>query len=178
MGKIDLFRNGSLEQLLSVLSGNLQFRSQVSNGSSIYSQTLHRYTSSSVGQSRVSNKVARPSRDSQASALAQVSRRNQGRSTRQSSRLCSLSEMKTSKDKRPTSVAQASSISKPSSAPITICWVLFILLPNIRCPPWVLPPHVHLSQMTSLCQSARVHRSSKRLQHTTRSFFFFWCISL
>jgi hypothetical protein len=34
----------------------------------------------------------------------------------------------------------------------------------------VLPQHVCLSQLTSLCQSAQVRGSSKKLQHTTRSF--------
>jgi hypothetical protein len=45
--EVDLFRNGSLEQILSVLSGNQQFSSQVSNSSPIQSPTLHGYTSSS-----------------------------------------------------------------------------------------------------------------------------------
>jgi hypothetical protein len=39
----------------------------------------------------------------------------------------------------------------------------------------VLTQHSSLCQLTSLCQSAQVHGSSKKLQHTTRSF---WCISL
>jgi hypothetical protein len=45
------------------------------------------------------------------------------------------------------------------------------------CPPPVLPQHqhMHLSQLTSLCQSAWVFRSGKKLQHITRSF---WCVSL
>ena len=30
---------------------------------------------------------------------------------------------------------------------------------------------VSLSQLASLCQSARIPRSSRKLQHTTRSFF-------
>jgi hypothetical protein len=38
------------------------------------------------------------------------------------------------------------------------------------CPPQVLLQHVHLSQLSSLCQWARVHGSSKKPQHTTRSF--------
>ena len=45
---MDLFRNGSLEQLTSVLSGNRQLGSQVTSSSTIYLQTLHGYTSSSV----------------------------------------------------------------------------------------------------------------------------------
>jgi hypothetical protein len=43
MGEVDLFRNGSLEQLPSLLSGgNQQLSSQVSSGSLIPLQTLHR----------------------------------------------------------------------------------------------------------------------------------------
>jgi hypothetical protein len=70
---------------------------------------------------------------------------------------------------------------RPSSASVTVLRVLFILPPNITCPPPVLPQHVilpqyvHLSQLTSLCQSAQVHGGCKKLQHTTR---FFWCVSL
>jgi hypothetical protein len=40
----------------------------------------------------------------------------------------------------------------------------------------VLSQHMHPSQLTSLCQSARVHKSGKKLQHTTRSFLV--CFSL
>ena len=50
---MDLFRNGSLEQILSALSGNQQFSSRVSSGSSTHSQTLHGYTSSvGIGAAR------------------------------------------------------------------------------------------------------------------------------
>ena len=47
----------------------------------------------------------------------------------------------------------------------------YLFPPSIRSLPWVLPQHVHLSQLTSLCQSAQVRGSGKKLQHTTRSFF-------
>ena len=71
---------GSLEQLPSVLSGNLQFSSQVSNGRSVHLQTLHRYTSSPVQSQDSKHESAAgalPSKASQASALAQVSRKDQ-----------------------------------------------------------------------------------------------------
>jgi hypothetical protein len=42
--------------------------------------------------------------------------------------------------------------------------------PNITCPPRVLPQHVSLSQLTSLCQLAQVQASSKKVQQTTRHF--------
>lgn len=60
----------------------------------------------------------------------------------------------------------ASSISEPSSASITV----LLLPPNISCPPRVLPQCACLSQLTSLCQVARIRRSGNRLQHTTRFF--------
>jgi hypothetical protein len=63
----------------------------------------------------------------------------------------------------------ASSVSKPSSTSVTVHRAPFILLPNITCPPWLLPQHVCLSQLTLLCQSARVCRSCKKLQQITRS---------
>ena len=52
---------------------------------------------------------------------------------------------------------------------------LFIFPPNIMCLPWVLPQHVCLSQLTSLCQIAQVQRNSKKLQHNTEVF---WCVCL
>lgn len=51
MGKVELFRNGSLKQLTLVWSGNQKFSSQVRRGSSVYSQTLHGYISSPVQES-------------------------------------------------------------------------------------------------------------------------------
>jgi hypothetical protein len=45
---VDLFRNGSLEQILSALSGTQQFSSQISSSNSIHSKTLHGYTSGPV----------------------------------------------------------------------------------------------------------------------------------
>ena len=43
------------------------------------------------------------------------------------------------------------------------------------CPTWILPQHMCLSQLTSLCHSAQVCTSGKKLQHSTR----FWvCFSL
>ena len=63
-----------------MLSRNLQFSSQASSGSLIYSQTLHGYTSSPVWQSwdskQESAAVALSSRDSPASASVWNSRRD------------------------------------------------------------------------------------------------------
>jgi hypothetical protein len=73
----------------------------------------------------------------------------------------------------------ASSLSKPSLAPATVCPVLFIpsehhVSSTVPASAQVLPQHVHLSQLTSLRQSAWVHWSDKKLQHTTRRFFFLY----
>lgn len=61
--------------------------------------------------------------------------------------------------------------SKPSSASVTVYRVLFILPPNITWPPRIFPQYMSLSQLTSLFQSAQVHRCYKKLQHTIRNFF-------
>lgn len=87
---MDLFRNGSLEQILSALSGNQQFGSLVSSGSPT---RKHFMVTPAVQFSsvRTAAAVAQPSRSGQASALAQVSRKNQKFSA------VPLSEMKISK---------------------------------------------------------------------------------
>lgn len=54
-GGVDLVRNGSLEQVPSVQSGDWQFRPQVGSGSSTYWQTLHGYASCPGQQSRIAN---------------------------------------------------------------------------------------------------------------------------
>lgn len=64
----------------------------------------------------------------------------------------------------------ASSISKPSSVSITIHQVLVILPHTLHVFPWVLPQLV-LSQLTSLCKSARIPGRDKKLQCIIRSFF-------
>lgn len=73
---MDLFRNGSLAQILSALSGNQQFSSLVSSGSPTREHFMDApaVQFSSVGRAAA---VARPSRSGQASASVQVSRENQ-----------------------------------------------------------------------------------------------------
>lgn len=73
---MDLFRNGSLAQILSALSGNQQFGSLVSSGSPTREHFMEApaVQFSSVGRATA---VARPSRSGQASASVQVSRKNQ-----------------------------------------------------------------------------------------------------
>ena len=86
----------------------------------------------------------------------------------------SLNEVKISEDVRPTSIAQLAVPASQALSP-SLCGVLFI--PSKHhvssmglTSPRVLPQHVCLSQLISLCQSVQVHGSSKKLQHTTRSF--------
>ena len=86
----------------------------------------------------------------------------------------SPSEVESNEDLRPISTACiASSISKPSSASITIHRVPFILSPNITCPPQVLPQHVScLSTCVCLADITLPISPSpwkwQKLQHTTR----------
>jgi len=108
--------------------------------------------------------VALPSRDCQVHSLG-LSQQEGPRGTPGQVLSCgSLREAKISEDLRPTSIAQ---LAVPAGQ---VCLYGVCHSPNIRCPPRVSSPHVHLSQLTSLCQSAQVHRSGKKLQHTTRSF--------
>jgi len=112
------------------------------------------------------------SRDSQASTSAQVSKRDPEGHQKFSTELLSAKQ----RSARPISLAQLAlqaSLAQPPICPV--CPVLFITSKR-HCPPRVLPQHMHLSQLTSLCQLARVLGSSKKLQHTTRSFLV--CFSL
>jgi hypothetical protein len=91
-----------------------------------------------VSRVRLATAVAWPSRDSQASALAWVSRRDQ-EEHQEKFWLC-LSQPSIDQQRLVTNkCCTASSISKPSSTPVTVSWVLFILPLNITCPPQVLP---------------------------------------
>jgi hypothetical protein len=160
-GEVDLFRNSSLEQLPSVLSGNRQFSSQVSSSSSsAHSQALPRYTSSLVQENRDSEQesavVARPSRDSHASASAPVSRRDQ-----ENFSAVPLREAKISEDSRSTSIAQPPSLYNE----------FYLYPPSITCPPQVLPQHVSCLSMTH-CQSAWVCGSGKKAWAHHRKFCF------
>jgi hypothetical protein len=71
---VNLFRNGSLEQLPSVLSENLQFSSQES---AAVAQSTHKHFTDTpavqFSRAGIAAMVAQPIRNSQASALAQVS---------------------------------------------------------------------------------------------------------
>ena len=64
----------------------------------------------------------------------------------------------------------ALSISKPSSASLTIEFYLYP--PNITCSPQVLP---QMSQLTSFCQSARVHEEARSCSTPPEVFC---CVSL
>ena len=86
----------------------------------------------------------------------------------------SLREAKISEDSRPTSIAQQAlqaSLSQPSSWPTEYYLYPFKQHMSPHEPlAWILLQHMCLSQLTTLCQSAPVHRRGKKLQHTTRSF--------
>ena len=100
------------------------------------------------------------------------------RNTRRSSWLCLCLQSEDQWRYKTNKRCTHSSVSKPSSASTTICQVLFIPLPNIMCPPWVLPQylfclHMWLCLSWHLCQSAQVWGSRKKLRYTTRSFVLF-----
>jgi hypothetical protein len=118
--------------------------------------------------------VTWPSRDSQALALAWVSRRDpEGHQEK-------FSAVPLSAKRRSAKIwATASYISKPSSISVTLQSPVYTL--QTSC---VLPQLMLLSQLTSRCQSAGVFRNGsgswngKKLQHATRSFlmhFSLWC---
>jgi hypothetical protein len=119
---------------------------------------------------RIANKpaaVAQPSRNSQVSALAQVSRRDP-EELRKSSWLCLSQLSKDSEDSRPT-VLHSQLYKQAKLSSVTVHWVLFILPPNITCAPWVF-----LSQLTSLCQT----ESSEVARNCSTPPEGFWSISL
>ena len=110
--------------------------------------------------------VALPSRDSQASASALIAggtRRNSW-----SSWLCLSQQSKDQWRHETHKHCTASSISKPSSASI------YLYSSTITCPPWVLPQHMCMSQLTSLCQSAQVCWSSEKATAHHQKIFLVW----
>ena len=86
---------------------------------------------------------------------------------RRSSQLCLSQQSKDQQSLKTNKHCTGSSIGKPGSASSTVCQVLFILSPIITCPPWVLPQHMSDLRWH---HSASDHKSSKKSQHTTRSF--------
>ena len=92
------------------------------------------------------------------------------RDARRSSWLCISQWSEDQQRLKPNKHCTTRSRSKPSLASVIVCWTLFIHPPNITCFPRFLPQHLYLSQLTSLCQSARVHRSITKPQHTARRF--------
>jgi hypothetical protein len=137
MGEVDFFRKGSLEQILSVLSGN-QFSSQESiaaawsNGKhlrdmSVMLLCILRIANTYQQQWHYQVETLRPQPWHKSVGGSQ-------RDARGNSLLCLSQWSEDNKDWRSSVVH---SISKTSSNSVTVCWVLFILPPNM-CPPWVL----------------------------------------
>ena len=119
MGEVDLFRNGSLEQIPSALLGNQQFNSQVSSSTLIHSQTVS-FTDilavqfSSVGTVAV---VTQPSKNSQASTeWARSQQEGFGPAGTPGEVLClvSLNKEMISKEARPRSDSLLNPIYTPS----------------------------------------------------------------
>jgi hypothetical protein len=76
MGEVDLFRKGCWEQLQSVLSGNLQFITQVRSSSSIHLETFDGYTNNLVWKSWASNSGDMTYQRQPGLSLCTVSRRD------------------------------------------------------------------------------------------------------
>ena len=155
----------SLEEPICVaVSGNQQFSSQVCQGSSIHSKPLHGYTSSllleSLESKHKSAAVALPSRDSHASASAWRELAGRTRKTARSFQLCLSQEIKDQRRCETNQCCTASSISKPSSASITVPDSSLFTI-QISCV-------LHGPCLSTVFAS--VYGGSKKLQHTTRSF--------
>ena len=156
-----------------MLSGNQQFSSQVSNGSWIYLQTLHRYTRSPVQYCWDSSSGGTTLQEQPGLSQICTSQRGGTRSRGLQEKFlgcASLTEVKIIEDVRTTHMAQLALLASPKLFSQAVESYL-CALQTAR----VLPQHVSLSQLTSLCQSARVCGSSEK--HTARSLFF-WFVSL
>ena len=163
--------------------GNSVHRRQSS--SLIHSQTLHGYSSNPVWQSwdskNESAAVALPTRGSQASASAQVSRRDQGQQELHEKVLAMLFSAKQKSAKLQDQQVLHSQIYQQAQCSLHL-WSPFYtpskhhVSSTGHASAQVSPQHVTLSQLTSLCGSVLVRGSGKKLQHTTRSFLV--CFSL
>jgi hypothetical protein len=122
--------------------------------------------------------VAQPSRNSP--GLSQISMNQQerlgpvNRTARKSSWLSLSQQSKGQRRLETNKCCTVSSTGKPRQASVTFHWDLFILPPNIMCPPRVFLQHV-LPKSMSLSKlhvslSAQVHGSGMKLQHAIRSF--------
>ena len=144
-----------------MLFGNQQFSSQVSSSSSssIHSQTLHGAPAVHFGRVRIADR-----NHQWWHCLAETARPHPWHEAIAGEvyvlGCASLSELKISEDSRPTNTAQ---LALPASQghPPSLSLESYLHPPYITGPPWVMP------QLTSLCQSAQVHGSSKKLQYIT-----------
>ena len=152
MGEVDLFRNGSLEQLPSVVWKLAVHRLAVA----AWSTRKHFKDTLAVqfGRVRIAN-VNQQWWQRQPGLSLSTNQQQEGPAEIPRNVLGCASLRKGQRRRETLKCCTASSISKPSSTSFTIRWVL--LIPSkYQC---VL--HGHLSQLTSLCQSARVCRNGK-----------------
>ena len=117
--------------------------------------------------------VALPSRDSQALARPRVIRRDQGQQEHQIKFSAVPLSVKQRSAKMQDQQALHSQLYMQAKLSLIHCPLSPFYTPSkhqvsVRA----LPQHVCLSQPTSLCQSAQVCGSGKKLQHSTRSVFF------
>ena len=185
---MDLFRNYSLEQIPSALLGNPQFSSQESSAPA---QSTHKYFMNiQFSRVRIANRnqqwwhylaeTVRPQSNRQKSARGTRTTRN----TSRNSRLC-LSPRSRDQEKL--------AMQARSQSPDTVHWILLILLQiscllhrscfithlASGCESVLAKLYTSLSQVTSLCQLAQVHRSVKKPpEHHQKCVCVWVCISL
>jgi len=152
------------------MSGNWQYSSQFT-AVAARSTRKHFLDKPVVQFSRVwiAAAATRPSRDSQASAKAQVSKEVPGGTPGVLSCAC-LREVKISEDTRPiSSVSQAQ--------PLVLSIKSSLHPPNIMYPPCIFPQHIRLFQVSAhvTLPISGVCGGGKKVQHTTEGFC---CISL
>lgn len=171
-----LFRTGSVKQIPCVVwQSAVEFTGQQRQFSPLRNTSWLWQQSSSVesGEQTRSTAVALPRRDSQASTWAWLSRWDQGQQKLGKVLSCaSLNEAKIVEDERPRSIY----LCKQATVSLHHCLSSPIYIPsNISCPPRVLPQHMRLSQLTSLCQPTRVWGNCK-ICSTPLDFFFFFLV--
>jgi hypothetical protein len=167
MGKVDLFRkilwSNSHHCCLEISSSAHSLEIAVQSTSKHFTNT----PAVQFSRVRLAIVLTKPSKDIQATASAQVTKRNQ-EGSQENSWLCLFQSIKNPWRFKTHKPYTASTKSKPSSASVTVHWVL-VTLSKHHVFSRVLPQHMHLPQLTSLYQSVQVFRSGKKLQHTTRS---------
>ena len=139
-----------------MLSGNWQVSLQISSGSSIHSQTLQRHNL--IGRSR-----PQP---------AGGTRRN----ARRSSQLCLIQQSEDQWRSKTHKLCTASSINRPTSASVTVHWVLFIPSKHHMSSMGLPSTHTSVSTDITLPISSSPQKQQNSIYNTPPKVF--WYVSL